>query len=268
MDLDGLEEYYYWNDLKKESSKIQLDLVPIPYNPPDVSAFGFYRTKEDAEKWGRLPSLKNEREQHVAQFNRAVEAHNNYVRNSNPVWLLGTQFNPLAGTYSSIKNYSEGENFWGTVDLIFVALEVSPFLKGTKAFKYKTLNRLPLEKFAEKSVEEFGQVVERIYKSRNRPSFRNGVVDKVWNKAQDVNGKVYDPYTDELISWDKTQKRSWDMGHKPEQEWHKLRQEYIDGDITWEQLLDEYNNPERYHPQTQNSNRSGKYEGSPRPNTE
>ncbi|MDO5971995.1 GH-E family nuclease [Flavivirga aquimarina] len=281
MDLDGLEEYYYWNELKKETSKIQLELVPIPYNPPDVSAFGFYQSREDAEKWGRLPYLKKEREQQIEQHNRAVEAYNNYVRNSNPVWWLATQANPLAGTYYAIKDYSEGEYFWGTVEGIFVALEVAPFLRGTKAFKNlnfsKSINRLPLEDFAEHAVREFGNVVERIYKSRNRPSFRKGkkgemgVVEQVWENApRDANGNVIDINTGEILTWDKSKSRfgQWDMGHKPGKEWHKLRQDYIDGKVTWQEVLDEYNNPRNYVPENPSSNRSGAHEGSPRPERE
>ena len=60
--------------------------------------------------------------------------------------------------------------------------------------------------------------------------------------------------------WDKSKSRNgqWDMGHLPQEKWDKLRQQYIDGDISWEQVLERYNDPKNYRPEAPSSNRSGK----------
>lgn len=166
MDLDGLEEYYYWNELKKESTKIQLHLVPIPYNPPNMSKYGFYSTPEDAKYFGGAPHRRKEREQQIENYNRAVESWNAYVRNSNPIWFIGTQLNPLADAYYAIDNYSRGEYLWGTVDAVFATIELAPLLRGMKTFKNsaKSINKLPLEDFADVVVQRFARDVERMYK--------------------------------------------------------------------------------------------------------
>nr|WP_291937209.1 HNH/ENDO VII family nuclease [Chryseobacterium sp.] len=61
--------------------------------------------------------------------------------------------------------------------------------------------------------------------------------------------------------WDKSVKpRSWDMGHKPGKEYRKLHEKYMNGDITKEEFLEEYRNPNNYQPESKSSNRSHKYE--------
>jgi len=72
---------------------------------------------------------------------------------------------------------------------------------------------------------------------------------------------VIDPYTKEEITWDKNKPRNgqWDMGHK-EKTYKELHDDYMNGKITKEEFLREYHNPENYHPQTINSNRSRRYD--------
>ena len=268
IDLDGLEEYYYWNSLKKETAAITLNLVPIPQTPPDISEFGLYSTPKQAEVAGIARDYEKQGQLDAERYQRAVKGLKEQQRLSNPLWLA-FELSPFGSAASSLRNYSEGAYGWAAFDLFLGALEVRGL--SAKSFSNKnffsSLGRLPLEGFAQKSAEQVGQIVERIYKSRNRPSFRKGVVDKVWDNAQDINGKVYDPNTFEVLEWDTTTSRSgqWDMGHKPGEEWHKLRQEYIDGNKTWGQVLDEYNDPSKYQPESPSSNRSGKFEGTPRP---
>lgn len=57
--------------------------------------------------------------------------------------------------------------------------------------------------------------------TKNRPQFRQGTINKVWEAAKDVNGKVFDPNTFEQLTWDKFKTRydQWHMGHKPGQEY-------------------------------------------------
>ena len=96
--------------------------------------------------------------------------------------------------------------------------------------------------------------------SKSRPAYGKNQVEDVWNAAKDSQGKVYDPFTGEELIWDKTMPRSWDMGHKTNKEYRKLHDAYMKGDISKEDFLKEYRNPDNYHPQSRNSNRSRKYE--------
>jgi len=50
------------------------------------------------------------------------------------------------------------------------------------------------------------------------------------------------------------------MGHKPGKEYRKLHEKYMNGDITKEEFLEEYRNPNNYQPESKSSNRSHKYE--------
>ena len=122
------------------------------------------------------------------------------------------------------------------------------------------LNKL---KFKQKiKFDPYDDVAFRIKKAQYRPSYRKGVVEEVWERAKDVDGNVYDPNTGELLTWDKFKSRfdQWHMGHTPGNEWAKLKQRYIEGGITWQELLDEYNNIDNYAPESPISNMSHKFE--------
>lgn len=96
-----------------------------------------------------------------------------------------------------------------------------------------------------------------------RPNrYRKGMVQKVWDKAKDKDSKVFDPYTGEELFWDKSKSRQgqWDTGHKKGKSYDTLKKKFIDGKITYQQFLDEYNNPKNYFPQSMNGNRSRKYD--------
>lgn len=98
---------------------------------------------------------------------------------------------------------------------------------------------------------------------QDRPSYREGVVDDVWDNAiRDADGNVLDPNTGEILNWDRSKPRTgqWDMGHMPGEEYRKLCDKYEAGEITWSEFLDEYNDPSKYRPEAPSSNRSGKYE--------
>lgn len=98
--------------------------------------------------------------------------------------------------------------------------------------------------------------------ANSRPSYGKGQVDDVWNSALDENGEVFDPNTGEQLFWDKGKPRNgqWDMGHKPNQEYWKLKEAYMRGDISKEDFLKEYRNPDNYTPESPSSNRSHKFE--------
>ena len=90
---------------------------------------------------------------------------------------------------------------------------------------------------------------------------RKGVVDKVWENAKDENGRVFDPNTGEELFWDKSKKRDkqWDMGHMGKTH-EEFKQDFIEGRITYQDYLDEYNKVENYKPQAVGPNRSRRYD--------
>lgn len=273
IDLDGLEEYYYWDGLHKEAKKLSLDLVPIPIDPshyPDLNGFGLFTTAAMAQRNAENIAYSRERQQQAQVMQESRKALVEYNRLSNPIWMA-FELSPFGAAASATENAVEGDYGWAAFDLALGFVEVRGFFNsrmlGDTAW-IRSLDKLPISDFAYKTAEQMGEIVERIYKSRNRPSFRKGVVDDVWENApRDANGNVIDINTGEILTWDKAKSRmgQWDMGHKPGEEWHKLRQEYIDGEKTWQQVLDEYNDPNKYIPENPSSNRSGVHEGAERP---
>ena len=53
----------------------------------------------------------------------------------------------------------------------------------------------------------------------------------------------------------------WDMGHKPGEKYSEAHKKYMDGEMSLEDFLKWYRNPDNYRPQSRYSNRSHKYEG-------
>ncbi|MDO6818883.1 DUF4157 domain-containing protein [Zobellia sp. 1_MG-2023] len=91
---------------------------------------------------------------------------------------------------------------------------------------------------------------ERVRLMKSRPEYRDGLVDEVWNASKSPDGTVRDPNNPELeLSWDKSKSRfdQWHMGHKKGHEYRKLVDDYIEGRITWDEFIAEYNNPKSYH---------------------
>ncbi len=273
IDVDGLEEYFYWDGLHKEAKKISLDLVPIPVDPshyPDLSGFGLYTTAAMAQRNAEQREYISKRKEQGQIMQESRKALSDYNRLSNPLWMA-FELSPFGAGTSAVENASKGDYGWAAFDLTVGIIEIRGFFNskmlGRPAW-LRSIDQLPITKFAEQNVEQVGRMIERIYKSRNRPSFRNGVVEDVWkNATRDVNGNVIDINTGDILNWDGKSSRigKWDMGHKPGEEWHKLRQEYIDGNKTWEEVLDEYNDATKYQPEKPGSNRSGEYEGAERP---
>lgn len=98
--------------------------------------------------------------------------------------------------------------------------------------------------------------------SKTRPAYGKGQVDEVWGKAKQPDGNVYDPNTGEKLEWDKEKSRAgqWDMGHNSGKEYRKSHKDYMDGEITKEEFLKEYRDPNNYKPEAPSSNRSGQFE--------
>lgn len=107
---------------------------------------------------------------------------------------------------------------------------------------------------------------ERKYLMENRPSYKAGLVEKVWAIAekQRPDKRVFDPNLRPLkeLFWDRNKSRfdQWHMGHKPEHKYSELVDEYISGYKSYEEFLSEYNNEENYYPEDPKANMSHKYE--------
>ena len=126
--------------------------------------------------------------------------------------------------------------------------------------KAMTAARTVVQADATAAVESNAALAARF--AKNRPTFRQGTINKVWEAAKDVNGKVFDPNTFEELTWDKFKSRydQWHMGHKPGVEYNKLVDRLRKGEINQKQVLDEYNNPNNYRPEAAATNMSNKYE--------
>ena len=67
--------------------------------------------------------------------------------------------------------------------------------------------------------------------ANSRPSFRKGVIEKVW-----------------------------DMGHIPTAKYSKVHEAYMNGKLTTKEFVDWYNDPANYKPELPSNNRSHRYE--------
>ena len=99
----------------------------------------------------------------------------------------------------------------------------------------------------------------------SRPSFRKGVVEKVFESARGKDGYVRDPYTKEIIDWKPGQPRKgvWDMGHVSDQKYSDVHKLYVEGKMTPKEFRDWYNDPTNYRPELPHTNRSHILEGRP-----
>ncbi|QFJ54668.1 GH-E family nuclease [Pseudobutyrivibrio xylanivorans] len=98
--------------------------------------------------------------------------------------------------------------------------------------------------------------------TNGRPSFRNGVVEQVWENAKGPDGLVRDPNTNEVIEWEPGQPRKgvWDMGHIPEEKYSVVHEAYMNGEMTTKEFVDWYNTPENYRPELPKNNRGHMFE--------
>jgi len=122
-------------------------------------------------------------------------------------------------------------------------------------------NLLKVEKAVTSDILTEGESLASKY-ANARPKFRTGVIEKVWKNAMDDAGNVYDPHTEEQLTWDKTKARrgQWDMGHVKGASYKQLVEDLRTGKINQKQFLDEYNNPDNYKPESPSENRSRKHD--------
>ena len=96
----------------------------------------------------------------------------------------------------------------------------------------------------------------------SRPSYRKGLVEKVWEAAKDEHGVVRDSNTQEIIEWTPGTPRNgvWDMGHIPEEKYADVHAKYMRGEMSKKEFLDWYNDPINYRPELPSNNRSHRFE--------
>jgi hypothetical protein len=97
---------------------------------------------------------------------------------------------------------------------------------------------------------------------KSRPSYGKNQIEDVWNNhVNPITGASLDP-SGNTIKWDKTKPRGgqWDMGHIPGQKYSDMHKKYIDGEISLEDFLNWYRDPQNYRPELPSTNRSGLFE--------
>jgi hypothetical protein len=141
-----------------------------------------------------------------------------------------------------------------SVDDQFVKIKVR-----SKSASSDITQSIPKERFNQMLKD--GQIIRwselRAKWMKNRPAYREGLVDDVWNAAKQADGKVYDPDGKEL-TWDQTKSRfdQWHMGHKPGKEYSKLVDDLVEGKINEEEFLKQYNDAKNYRPEDPTLNMS------------
>lgn len=110
---------------------------------------------------------------------------------------------------------------------------------------------------------------DRLPYANSRPSYGDDQVEQVWNRAKDADGEVWvlDKNGDPVkVDWQPGQPRRdvWDMGHVPGQEYRTMREEYLSGQISKEEFLKWYRDPDNYVVENPGRNRSGIDEAIPR----
>ncbi len=96
----------------------------------------------------------------------------------------------------------------------------------------------------------------------NRPSYRSGLVQEVWDNAKNSRDKVFCPNTDKELIWIKSKSRfsQWYMGHRKGLEYRELVDQYIKGYKTYEEFISDYNKAANYYPEDPTANMSHKFE--------
>ena len=87
-------------------------------------------------------------------------------------------------------------------------------------------------------------------------------MDQVWENAKGPDGFVRDPNTGDIINWTPGEPRKgvWDMGHISGEKYSDMHDLYMNGDISKNEFLDWFNEPNNYRPELPSNNRSHRYE--------
>ncbi len=115
---------------------------------------------------------------------------------------------------------------------------------------------------ADGKVIRWSQERERLMK--NRPPYRDGLVEEVWDNAVKASpdGIVRDPNIKKVLTWDRTANRfdQWHMGHIKGAKYSDLVDTYVDGKITFDEFIKEYNLVKNYRPEDPVENMKHRWE--------
>ncbi|MGF1580036.1 MAG: DUF4157 domain-containing protein [Gemmataceae bacterium] len=90
-----------------------------------------------------------------------------------------------------------------------------------------------------------------------RPRHSSAQVREVWRRAQDANGRVFDRTTNpptELFWRPGNRHGQWQMGHREGHSYQQLHQQFMSGQISYQEFLNEVRNPANYFPQAPRPN--------------
>ena len=157
---------------------------------------------------------------------------------------------PKIGEELSVP-YKDGRARAKVVDTsgrVVTVLEKSKSVSGD--VKHSILKETFSAQLASKEIIRWTE--ERTRLMANRPPYKKGLVETVWNNAQQPDGSVRDPAEPfEKLEWVEGKNRytQWHMGHVNDHQYSKLVDEFIDGKIDWDKFIDEYNKAENYAPE-------------------
>ena len=181
--------------------------------------------------------------------------------------------NVAMGVTSFVANVTAGNIVGAALDgaglIVDVAATAIPVIPGGAATAIKAVRGAKIAEKIVKNAAVKSAVRKGVKKvasktkpyAKHRPSLKKETILETWNRHKNKDGFVYDPYIPNLkLEWDGKSPRKWDMGHIRGKEYKKLHKAYMDGEISKEEFLREYNNPDNYVPQSRYSNRSHKFE--------
>lgn len=102
---------------------------------------------------------------------------------------------------------------------------------------------------------------DRMPYANHRPDYSDQQVLDVWEDAKDENGEVWVTDRDGervQIEWEPGEPRKdvWDMGHVPDAQYRDLRHAYLNHEISLEDFIEEYRDPDNYRVEHPDRNRS------------
>jgi len=157
-ELEGLEEYYFMDGVSGTWYKTYITHPDgILYQLGDLSNYGLYTEDQVVAMHRALAQQLKQNEIAVqrAYYQSSVEAYNDYVRLSNPVWMA-FELSPFGTAASFTENMVNGDYWWAALDFTIGFVELrglirSKMFEGVNLSKaYKLLNYsfpLPEERF-------------------------------------------------------------------------------------------------------------------------
>ncbi|KEZ94298.1 RHS repeat-associated core domain-containing protein [Nonlabens ulvanivorans] len=156
MDLDGLEEYFYWIPLTQKIGTVKLELVSHAERAPDLTEYGLYKSAEEIHKINAEMAKQNELAVQRAKYEASQQARLDYEMSKNPLWAM-YQLSMLSDVIPTYRSLEKGDYAMAGVGLVAGMLEVKGFTKGLrKVMAVRILNDVPLN--------NINQIIARIDK--------------------------------------------------------------------------------------------------------